>query len=221
MKLPKEARARAGKPIKPAWEALQKFANTPDPKPLGTRVRELPDETIYFTPRAISPWGHPWKSGLSGQGAIVAPGLVNAIMPRAGRDLLTLDGDDAEGKPTGRRPVIAIEEDPGEDGRSFLCVRIVVTAEGDAAIEDLPQEWLTVVHRPTLPVGFASGLMPSVTEGGFEVGYFPITILYWTKDASRVSRLMPFAYHHLQHRFIPGAEKKAGGRYPNRHDFRV
>lgn len=221
MGLPEKARAKKGRPIPPTWEALQEYANTPDPKPIGTRVRELPDETIYFTPREVSPWGHPWKSGLSGGGAIVAPGLVNASMPRAGEDLLTLDGYDGDGKPTGRRPVISIEDDPGDDGRSFLCARVVVTPEGDAAIEDLPLEWLTVVHRPTLPVGFASGLMPSVVEEGYEVGYFPLTVLYWTPDRSRVARLMAFAYHHLQHRFIAGAEKPGGGKTPNRHDFRV
>lgn len=220
MKLPEAARAVPGKPIPPAWEALQAFADQPEPRPFGTRVRELPDETIYFTPRAKAPWGHPWKSALSGLGAIVAPGLVNAAMPRAGRDLLTLDGYDVEDQPTNRRPTIELTDGAGDDGRSFLCVRIAVK-DGEAALVDLPTEWLTVVHRPSLPVGFQSGLMPSVIEEGYEIGYFPLTVLYWSPDRSRVARLLPFAYHHLQHRFIAGAEKPGGGNYPNRHDFRV
>jgi len=219
MKLPKEARAASGKPIQKAWQALQAFADQPEPKPIGTRVRELPDETIYFTPRAKSPWGHPWKTALSGLGAIVGEGLVNAAMPRAGAELLTLDGLDSEDRPTNRRPTIELTE-PGDDGRSFVCVRVAVK-DGEAAIEDLPLEWLTVVHRPSLPVGFQSGMMLSVIEKGYEIGYFPLTILYWTPDRSRVARLLPFAYHHLQHRFVAGAEKPGGGRYPNRHDFRV
>jgi hypothetical protein len=219
MKLPKEARATPGQPIKPAWEALQTFADQPEPKPIGTRVTEFPDETIYFTPRAKSPWPHPWKTGLSGAGAVLAPGLVNAMMPRAGRERLTLDGTDEDGKATGRRPVIEIDE-PGDDGRSFLCVR-VATLDGEAAVEALPLAWLTVVHRSTLPVGFASGLMPSVSEEGYEVGYFPLTVLYWSEDRSRVARILPFAYHHLQHRFVPGGLRPGGGNYPDRHDFRV
>lgn len=219
MKLPKAARARKGQPIKTAWDALQTFSDAPEPKPYGTRVTEFPDETIYFTSRAKAPWGHPWKTALSGLGAIVAPGLVNAAMPRAGRELLTLDGLDQAGKPTSRRPTIELTE-PGKDGRSFLCVRVMVK-DGEAAVEDSPIHWLTLVHRSTLPAGFESGMMPSVIEDDAEIGYFPLTVLYWTPDHSRVARLLPFAYHHLQHRFVPGTEKPGGGTYPNRHEFRM
>lgn len=219
MKLPEKARAVKGRPIPPTWEALQAFADAPEPRPRGTRVRELPGETLFFTPRPVSPWGHPWRAALSGRGAAVAPGLVNATMPRAGRDLLTLDGADETGAPTGRRPEIELTDGAGDDGRSFLCVRLLVTADGEAAIEDEPLRWLTVVHRPALPVGYQSGLMPSVVEDGYEVGYFPLTVLYWT--GNRIARLLPCAHHHLQHRFVAGAERPGGGRYPNRHDWRI
>lgn len=223
MKLPNAARAIKGKPIPAAWEALQTFADAPEPKPYGTRVTEFPDETIYYTPRPKAPWGHPWKTALSGLGAIVAPGLVNAAMPRAGRELLTLDGLDQAGKPTSRRPTIELTE-PGKDGRSFICVRVMVK-DGEAAVEDAPIHWLTLVHRSKLPAGFESGMMPSVTHGGddegYEFGYFPLTVLYWTPDHSRVARLLPFAYHHLQHRFVVGTEKPGGGYYPDRHEFRM
>jgi len=216
MKLPKKARATPGQPIKPAWEALQAFADQPEAKPIGTRVTELPDETIYFTPRAKSPWAHPWKTALSGTGAIVAPGLVNGVMPRAGKELLALDGTDTKDKPTSRRPIVEITK-PGDDGRSFVCVRVVVLPETGPR----PPDWLTVVHRPELPVGFESGMMPSVTEAGEEIGYFPLTVLYWSPDKSRVTRLLPFAYHHLQHRYLEGGDKPGGGKYPNRHEFRM
>lgn len=221
MRVPKPARARKGQPILPAWEALQKWAESPEPRPgKGTRVRELPDETILYTARDGTSWPHPWKAAVTGAGVVVAPGFVNATMPRAGKELLTLDGLDQQGEPSGRRPEILLESGPGPDGRSFICARVVVDpATGETTAEADPLHWLTLVHRSTLPVGFTSGAMPEVIEGDCSVGYFPLVILYWTE--ARVSRLFAAAHHHLQHRFRPGPEKPDGGHEPHRHHFWV
>ena len=221
MKVPKEARARKGKPIPPAWIALQKWAETPEPHPgPGTRIREMPDETIIFTGRGGPTWPHPWRAAVTGSGIVVEPGFVNASMPRAGKENLTLDGLDEKDEPTGRRPEILLDSGPGRDGRSFICVRVVVDpATGEVTAETDPLKWLTVVHRSTLPVGFESGAMPEVIEDELSVGYFPVVLLYWTGD--RVSRLFAAAHHHLQHRFREGAEKPGGGKKPNRHQFWV
>jgi len=221
MRVPPAARARKGKPIKPAWEALQKWTEEPAPHPgKGTRIREMPGETLHFTSRSGTTWAHPWKPAITGAGIVVAPGFLNASMPRAGRDLLTLDGYDRDDKPTGRRPEILLDSGAGPDGRSFVCVRVVVDLEsGEAAADRAPLDWLTVVHRSELPVGFQSGSMPEVLEGGYGVGYFPIAILYW--QDRRVSRLFPAAHHHLQHRRYDGRENSDGTRGPNRHAFWV
>jgi hypothetical protein len=226
-RLPEAARARKGRPILPAWEALEKFVDGYEVTvPGGQRVRELPDETILFQSNRQKGWPHPWKSSLSGGGATVAPGFVNGEMPRAGEALLTLEGRDLDGKLLGRRPVVAItraeQNTPGRDGRSFLCIRLVVDpATGEAAKEALPADWLTVVHRSALPPGYESGGLPETLEAGYSVGYFAIAILYWTPDRRRIERLFHPAHHSLQHQWIRGATLDDGSVRPNRHRFYV
>ena len=221
MRVPKAARPRKGKSIRKTWEALVRFTESPDPRPgKGTRVRELPDETIIYTAPGGTSWPHPWRSAVSGAGIVVGPGFINSTMPRAGKELLTLDGYDQKGEPTGRRPEILLESGPGKDGRSFICARVAVDpATGETTAEGDPVGWLTMVHQSELPVGFASGAMPEVIEGVLSIGYFPVVILYWTND--RVSRLFTAAHHHLQHHFRPGKDLVDGGREPNRHRFWV
>lgn len=226
MRIPERARARPGKAIPKTWRELQRYADKPPPRPgRGTRSREFPDETVFYTPPAKNTWPHPWRTALSGLSATVAPGLVNNEMPRAGKDLLTLDGRDLEGNEVGRRPAILISVadggGPGPDGRSFLCVRVEVDpATGEVTKEDRPGEWLTVVHRKELPRGYESGAMPEVIEGGASVGYFAIAILYWGAN-EQPGRILHPAHHHLQHQFVAGGEDEDGNARPNRHRFFV
>ena len=226
-RLPENVRAKRGRAIPPTWKRMERWVKQFGvSRSSGTRTRELPDETIIYSNKRRKGWPHPWRAALTGTGAVVAPGFVNAQMPRASRDLLTLEGRDAENRLTGLRPEIPLfeapESGPGGDGRSFLCIRLVVDPEtGEAAVDRFPQEWLTVVHRKSLPPGYESGGLPEVIEGGYSVGYFALTVLYWSPTGDRVARLFPAAHHSLQHQWIPGKENEDGTSQPNRHRFFV
>lgn len=222
---PDEARAEEGRPIPPAWRALERWVDNYEVPTGGPnyRVRVWPDQVDFFARRKPASWRHPFRVSVAGTKAFVSPGLLNLEIPRMGEENLTLDGLDETGKESGRIPELDLagpeHGGPGKDGRSFICLRVVVNPEtGEPSLEEKPAEWLSVVHRPELPRGYHAGGMPTVDEGGAEVGLWPLSILYWNPEGTLVRRFFHSSHHNLQFRFQAGAvtDEATGARGPNR-----
>lgn len=234
IRFPEKARAVPGRPILPAWAELEKWANEIEPEKHSTNVRatHLPGETIFSARR---PRGRPifffGAAIAAGKFAVIRPGYVNQIQPTVLDSIsgsrMYLDGRDLDGVETGRQHYLDLVSGesggPGENGRSFLCLRILVVREsGIPAKEELGPEFLSVVHRSELPAGFFAGGMPEEdadhTPEGFEdfsAGVWPVAELIWKESGDLVLRWNQIALHNLTHRFTPseiGAEAAAEGK---------
>lgn len=240
IRFPEKARAVPGRPIIPAWKELEKFADQIEPERHGKNVRaiHLPGETIFSARR---PRGRPLfffgAAIAQGKFAVVRPGYVNHIQPTIldgiSGSRMYLDGRDLEGVETGRQHYFDIVSGdhggPGENGRSFLCLRILVLREsGIPAKEELGPAFLEVTHRSELPAGFFAGGMPEedeVPEGeDFSSGLWPIAELIWKESADLVLRWNQFVLHNQTHRFTPAevgrdAAEQGGEDRRSRHWF--
>lgn len=148
----------------------------------GTQVT-LRDSRGY-TPR--------FKVRLSGRSVTVGWGYVDDFMPTLGG--ITLDGRDAEGAdaPTPRLE-IGTDAEPGDDGRSFVCLRALYDAEGIIPLIE-EDDWLTIVHLPDLAA--------ARLEADDTVAIEPLAVLYWQE--TRILRARQVVMHNLQHHYIPG-----------------
>lgn len=222
---PEKARARSGRPISPAWLALEEFVDgfeIPAGK-IQSRVSESPDQVGYFTRRPQNAPRFRFRCRVSGTTARVGMGFLNLETPRMGADLLTLDGRDDRGEDTGRIPELILNDfanyggpDPGT-GSSIIALRVVINlAAGEPAKLERPRDWLTVVHRRAMPGGIYRGGSPIVLEGADRVALWPLAKLYWTADLSRIDRYFPVTMHNLQFRLELGAvDEKTGTKGPD------
>lgn len=232
-RFPEPARAVPGRAIPPAWKALEGWVDGLPPAGIalsgrGIRVAEFPDQALVHFDQRAEPWRYPFKVSITGTLATIRPGLVNLQMPRIvqrdgveiGLDGVTLDGVD-----TGRRPALDILDHPrggpGRDGRSFLCVRVLVdVATGALVPVDVPDGApaayaVTVEPRTALPAGYENGGTPeeTVNEAGQSVGVWPLALCYWAANGRSIRRVCQVAHHHIEHRY------QAAEAGPGRHWF--
>lgn len=223
---PDEIRAKDGRPIVPAYHALETWV---DNYPVhgsgaGLRTRQYPGQTMFRSaPRAKRPRTF-FRVSVAGTEAQVGAGAVNFEIPRMGEEGLTLEGLDKDGRDTGRLPALELlprdNGGPGEDGRSFICLRILCDPKtAEPLKEALPLDWLTVVHRPALPFGSHFGGVPGVLEDDVNAGYEPLAVLYWDPEGRTVRRWFPFVMHNLKHRLTLGEPDETGDRGLGRHWF--
>jgi len=220
---PDHLRAIPGREITAAWHGLERWVDGYSVTVGGPYIRAkvFPEEILLYTRAEQRAWRHPFKVSVFETVAAVAPGFLNVEMPRMGPDNLTLDGLDTNGDEAEDLPTLDLlgkkDGGPGEDGRSFICLRVVVDLEtGEPDKEKLPLEFLTVVHRPELPPGFHAGGMPEVIEDGASVGYWPLAVLHWLPEGKTIRQSIQYCIHNHQHRYQPGGED---GEKPGRHWF--
>lgn len=223
---PERARARPGRAIPPAWVALQDFVDGYEVPGGGvhSRVQVDPDSVGVFSRRSAAAPRFRFACGVSGTTARVGVGFLNLEMPRMGAENLTLDGRDDKGVDTGRMPFLDFAPrgdayngpDPATK-TSLIALRVIVNlAAGEPAKLDRPLDWLTVVHRRTMPGGAYRGGCPLTLEGEDLVALWPLAKLYWTADSTRVARYFPVTMHNLQFRLeITKPDEKTGVKGPD------
>lgn len=222
IKIPENCRAVGGRSIEESYRNLIEWADTVEP-PLaggGFRLRDEWDEVRYYAGAKSPIYPVKFQVRLTGDEVIVSPGLLNRESPRMGIDRLDLLRRDFEMVRQPVRPRLRLldkkekdsEQGPGADGRSFVCLRILVDRErGEPAVEDRPRDWLLIVHRSTLPPGFHSGAMPEVDIEGYSACYWPIAVVYWTADGRRPTGARNCVNFDLHHSYYPPADDGAHG----------
>lgn len=183
------------------WERLLQWAKQKDVIVSGSdaRVTETSSGTsVVYEPKF--PWDHPFRGSVSGRRVTVRPGFVDDEMPTI--DGIALDGRDDEGNEN-PAPIFEIPEDaePGEDGRSFLCLRILYDVEGGQFLEE-EDDWLTLEH--------VADLDKARKDYGPAAALEPLFILYWDKDGRTILRSRQDVVHNLKHHFLPGDGEGTG-----------
>lgn len=181
------------------WARLLQWAKQKDVIVADPAARV--SETIYgtrvvFEPRF--PWDHPFRVSVSDRRVTVRPGYVDDEMPTI--DGVALDGVDATGwERTEPALDLGREAAPGEDGRSFICLRMLYDVSRREPLEE-EEDWLTIGH--------VSDLASARDEAGPSVAYEPLAICYW--QGGGIERVAQVVHHNLVHHFLRGEGEGTG-----------
>lgn len=169
----------------------------------GVRIHESSQGKTLVVDRKPEVFLGSFRVALSGtQSVRVGVGEVNGIMPVI--DGVRLDGLTPDGEPDRRGvPVIDVSEGPGEARRSYVGVRVVIDEDGEIVADD--PESVTVVHRQVIPQGF---------RDEDDAGFWPLAMLQWDAEGSRVIRRRQWVHANLTHVFRAGEDAR-----PGRHFF--
>lgn len=222
IKIPDNCRAVEGRSIEESYRNLIAWADqlTPPLAGAGLRIRDEWDQVRYYAAGRKPVYPVKFQVRVSGDEVYVSPGTVNRETPRMGIDRLDLNRYDLEGVRQPSRPRLRIldkaekdsQQGPGEDGRSFVCVRLLVDPQTrEAAVEARPEDWLLVIHRSTLPPGFQSGAMPEEMIDEYSACIWPLAVIYWSPDRSRVAHAQNVVNFDLVHSYYPPDEEGTPG----------
>ncbi|NDD52830.1 hypothetical protein EBZ39_02950 [bacterium] len=175
-------KVRPGDPVWPAWERLLNWARQfrPITSP-GILLTQTPQGTYVVADVAAASWAHPFKVGLTGDGATITKGQVEGIVPRIGK--VALDAETA--------PVLKIAGKPNADGVSWIALE--VKTEGAKIAENKPEN-VQIKHMTTLA--------RTVDETGIQ----PIALLRWS--AGVPSSVFQIVHHNLGHLYIKPTETR-------------
>lgn len=126
--------------------------------------------------------------------ARIGLGTVEAIIPTLqGR---RIDGKDAEGE-QGRVPLLDLSDGPGDNLRSWVCLRVVADLNTGVIDPDNPES-ATIVHLQTL-IGVFNG---AALDDGVGAAHLPLAMLVWADDRT-VQRIVQNVYFNQRHSFTP------------------
>ncbi|MFK5920906.1 MAG: hypothetical protein QM496_01900 [Verrucomicrobiota bacterium] len=194
-----ELRPRDRDPVDVFWARLLRYAAQRDVviTDPNARVAYGPDGTgvIFEEPPSWSPH---FLVSVTGLLARVGVGFVLDEMPTV--DGIGLDGIDLDGEKV-EVPEIPVIEGAGEDGRSFVCVRMLWDVQAGEPLMDA-EDWLSIVH--------VADVKAARKDAGPGVGFEALAILYWDKKRIKVERVRQKTLHNLGHVFIPGEGEGSG-----------
>lgn len=164
----------------------------------GILIRETPDGTeVRAEPGKVR--GPRFPVALGDGYVTVGPGTVEGEVPFIGSQ--RLDGTDASGKPVAQgipSPRLSLENaKPGEDGRSFICIRVR---------HDQRRFPKTSVDPSAFQIVHLSEIDEDRLMKEEQAGVQPIGILHWNQDRTAVSRVWQIALHDLRWFFVTGRD---------------
>lgn len=203
---------RAGDDVLDWWEKVVAWARTLEvdlgPEAFATQG----PNGLQITVRDSAPVRTPFRVGLTGRRVTVSPGFVDGRVPwiAAGSIAVRLDGTGPDGitpVSNGLTPGLDLRDAaPGEDGRSVIVVRRLVTERGVPIDDRETPEALQVLHVSE----FSGAEKRRLAAAG--VALQELAILYW-RDGQPV-RVAQVVRHNLQHSYAAGSEED-----PPRHFF--
>ncbi len=194
-----DLRATPGEEVLPKWELMREFIRQRDLIEVDPDARVSKGRngtTAVYEPR--DEFNGKFKVSIQGENVRVGPGFVNTDMPTIGG--IYLDGLDAERKQQ-EVPGVELEGEPGEDGRSFIVVRLLLDPATGVPLSE-EADWLTIEH--------VASLRETRREREPAEGFEALAILYWNEERTRVAKVNQVVFMDLKHSFAFGIAEGRG-----------